>query len=100
MEAGADEVCRTWSLLGNFPVENKARYSEKELLLHTGAASAGALKAPCAMVPLNPNELRRDVEREPMRFVSTRAAASTGAWNDAMIDRRCAFSLRRAVEAS
>jgi len=44
------------------------------------------------MVPLNPNELRRDVETDPIPFASTRAAASTGAWNDAIINR-CAFSL-------
>ena len=43
------------------------------------------------MVPLNPNELRR----EPLNFV-VRGITSTGIWNgfDATIDDRCAFSLR------
>ena len=86
------EPRRRWSPLGAFPVESEARYSEKELLLHTNGAAANKLKAPCAMVPLNPNELRRDVETDPIPFASTRAAASTGAWNDAIINR-CAFSL-------
>ena len=51
----------------------------------------GATNAPCAMVPLNPNELRR----EPPTAV-VRGATSTGIWNgfDDTIDDRCAFSLR------
>ena len=46
--------------------------------------------APCAMVPLNPNELRR----EPLAAV-VRKVTSTGIWNgfDDTIDDRCAFSL-------
>ena len=64
----------------------------------TGRASAKALKAPWAMVPLNPNELRRDADMTgPTQFSSTRATASTGVWNDDvdMIDHRCAFNLKR-----
>jgi len=43
------------------------------------------------MVPLNPNELRR----EPLEAV-VRRTTSTGVWNgfDDTIDDRCAFSLR------
>ena len=43
------------------------------------------------MVPLNPNELKR----EPLNAVE-RGMASTGIWNgfDDTIDDRCAFSLR------
>ena len=50
-----------------------------------------APNAPCAMVPLNPNELNR----EPLDTV-VRGATSTGIWNgfDDTIDDRCAFSLR------
>ena len=46
---------------------------------------------PCAMVPLNPNEL----SREPLNAV-VRGTTSTGIWNgfDNTIDDRCAFSLR------
>jgi len=44
------------------------------------------------MVPLNPNELRR----EPLAAV-VRKVTSTGIWNgfDDTIDDRCAFSLRK-----
>ena len=50
-----------------------------------------ASNAPWAMVPLNPNELKR----EPLKAV-VRATTSTGIWNgfDDTIDDRCAFSLR------
>ena len=46
------------------------------------------------MVPLNPNELRR----EPLEAV-VRRTTSTGVWNgfDDTIDDRCAFSLRKNV---
>jgi hypothetical protein len=45
--------------------------------------------APCAIVPLNPNEL----SREPLDSV-VRGTTSTGIWNgyDDTIDDRCAFS--------
>ena len=51
-----------------------------------------ASKAPCAIVPLNPNEL----SREPLEAV-VRETTSTGIWNgfDDTIDDRCAFSLRK-----
>ena len=47
--------------------------------------------APWAMVPLNPNELRRE-----LLTAVVRGATSTGIWNgfDDTIDDRCAFSLR------
>jgi hypothetical protein len=50
----------------------------------------GAPNAPCAIVPLNPNEL----SREPLNAV-VRGTTSTGIWNgfDDAIDDRCAFSL-------
>ena len=50
-----------------------------------------ASNAPCAIVPLNPNEL----SREPLEAV-VRRPTSTGIWNgfDDTIDDRCAFSLR------
>ena len=49
-----------------------------------------ASNAPCAIVPLNPNELKR----EPLDAV-VREITSTGIWNgfDDTIDDRCAFSL-------
>ena len=49
------------------------------------------MNAPWAIVPLNPNELRR----EPLDAV-VREVTSTGIWNgfDDTIDDRCAFSLR------
>ena len=60
------------------------------LLARTGA------NAPCAMVPLKPNELSRDVHYAPVR--ATRPVASTGMRNadrlDDTIDDRWAFSLR------
>ena len=51
-----------------------------------------ASNAPWAIVPLNPNELRR----EPLDAV-VRGITSTGIWNgfDDTIDDRCAFSLRK-----
>ena len=54
-------------------------------------ASFRASNAPCAMVPLNPNEL----SREPLNALA-RGATSTGIWKgfDDTIDDRCAFSLR------
>ena len=48
------------------------------------------------MVPLNPNELRRDTDKAgPITFDSIRGAASTGVWNDDddMTDDRWAFNL-------
>ena len=53
-----------------------------------------ASNAPCAIVPLNPNEL----SREPVNTV-VREITSTGIWNgfDDTIDDRCAFSLRENV---
>ena len=55
------------------------------------AALVEAWNAPCAMVPLNPNELNRE---PPIAVV--RGTTSTGIWNgfDDTIDDRCAFSLR------
>ena len=54
------------------------------------AALVEAWNAPCAMVPLNPNELNRE---PPIAVV--RGTTSTGIWNgfDDTIDDRCAFSL-------
>ena len=51
-----------------------------------------APNAPCAIVPLNPNEL----SREPLDDV-VRGITSTGIWNgfDGTIDDRCAFSLHK-----
>ena len=51
-----------------------------------------ALNAPWAIVPLNPNELRR----VPPDAV-VRGTTLTGIWNgfDDTIDDRCAFSLRK-----
>ena len=52
------------------------------------------------MVPLKPNELRRDAQRQslPSSHRPTRAAASTGIQNDECfvdtIDDRWAFNLR------
>ena len=56
------------------------------------AALVEIWNAPWAIVPLNPNELRR----EPLGAV-VRGATSTGIWNgfDDTIDDRCAFSLRK-----
>ena len=57
-------------------------------------------KAPCAMVPLKPNELRRDVHRAWLLLETSpvRATASTGIRNDDRvddtIDDRWAFNLR------
>ena len=54
-----------------------------------------AWNAPCAMVPLKPNELSRDV-----RYVYVaRGSTSTGIWNglDATIDDRCTFSLEERI---
>ena len=51
-----------------------------------------ASNAPCAMVPLNPNELSRESLDAVVREIT-----STGIWNgfDDTIDDRCAFSLRK-----
>ena len=56
------------------------------------AALVETRNAPCAIVPLNPNEL----SREPLDTVR-RGTTSTGSWNgfDDTIDDRCAFSLRK-----
>ena len=50
-----------------------------------------ASKAPWAMVPLNPNELSRELFDAVVR-----GTTSAGIWNglDDTIDDRCAFSLR------
>ena len=50
-----------------------------------------ASNAPWAMVPLNPNELSRE-----LLAAVVRETTSTGIWNgfDDTIDDRCAFSLR------
>ena len=52
------------------------------------------LNAPCAMVPLNPNELSRELIDAVVR-----GTTSTGIWNgfDDTIDDRCAFSLHKNV---
>ena len=51
-----------------------------------------ASNAPCAIVPLNPNELKRELFEAVVR-----GTTSTGIWNgfDDTIDDKCAFSLRR-----
>ena len=53
-----------------------------------------AWNAPWAMVPLNPNELKRE-----LLDAIIRGATSTGIWNgyDDTIDDRCTFSLRRKI---
>ena len=53
-----------------------------------------ASNAPCAIVPLNPNELSRELFDAVVRETT-----STGIWNgfDDTIDDRCAFSLREGV---
>ena len=50
-----------------------------------------ASNAPCAMVPLYPNELNREPPNAVVREIT-----STGIWNgfDDTIDNKCAFSLR------
>ena len=55
------------------------------------AALVEIWNAPCAMVPLNPNELSRELFDAVVR-----GTTSTGIWNgfDDTIDDRCAFSLR------
>ena len=68
--------------------------------MHDKCAPARPANAPWAMVPLNPNELRRDVDkaRDASRMWrdSIRAAASTGVRNgdDDAIEDKCAFSLK------
>jgi hypothetical protein len=53
-----------------------------------------ASKAPWAMVPLNPNELSRELFDAVVR-----GSTSAGIWNglDDTIDDRCAFSLRKNI---
>ena len=67
------------------------RYSDvvESLLIDTIVFRAS--NAPCAIVPLNPNELSRELFDAVVRVIT-----STGIWNgfDATIDDRCAFSLR------
>ena len=57
-------------------------------------ADLRATNAPWAMVPLNPNELKRE-----LLDAIIRGATSTGIWNgyDDTIDDRCTFSLRRKI---
>ena len=54
-----------------------------------------AANAPCAMVPLKPNELSRDVCEVDV----ARGSTSTGIWNglDVTIDNRCTFNLKMSV---
>ena len=61
-------------------------------MLCAACARPSDSNAPCAIVPLNPNELRR----EPLNDV-VRETTSAGIWNgfDDTIDDRCAFSLRK-----
>ena len=65
------------------------------LVLRVDVSLISVENAPWAMVPLNPNELRREL------LLSTEVAAreitSTGIWNgfDDTIDDKCAFSLRK-----
>ena len=71
----------------------RLRYKDKELLvLCVDGILIFVANAPCAIVPLNPNEL----SREPLDSV-VRGTTSTGIWNgyDDTIDDRCAFSLRK-----
>ena len=91
-----DSRCR-WSLGASLPNESEPRYCERERALRYAGVPDTPANAPCAMVPLKPNELRRDVDKTgPPRLASTRAAASTGVWkDDDMIDDRWAFSLKQ-----
>ena len=61
-------------------------------MLRVDCGFISVANAPCAMVPLNPNEL----SREPLD-AAVRGTTSTGIWNgfDDTIDDRCAFSLRK-----
>ena len=60
-------------------------------MLCAACARPSDSNAPCAIVPLNPNELRRETLDAVMRETT-----SAGIWNgfDDTIDDRCAFSLR------
>ena len=82
----------------------RSRYNEGvcDFCMFRGVAPCSA-NAPCAMVPLKPNELRRQQLKIVLLSSTTwcrliRAASSTGAQNDAAgadtMDDRCAFSLR------
>ena len=69
------------------------RNSDANNLLHLMALVASSnANAPCAMVPLKPNELSRDATVASI----PRGSTSAGMRNDPddRIDARCAFSLR------
>ena len=71
----------------------RLRYKDKELLvLRVDVSLIFVENAPCAIVPLNPNELSRELFDAVVR-----ATTSTGIWNGFAdtIDDRCAFSLRK-----
>ena len=59
-----------------------------------------AANAPCAIVPLKPNELSREICYDPSSVLyMARGSISTGIWNglEDTIDDRCTFSLEKRI---
>ena len=73
----------------------RPRYRDVETPLLFDTPELLAANAPCAIVPLKPNELSRDVRWA----YAARGNISTGIWNgfDDTIDDRCTFSLKEKI---
>ena len=64
----------------------------------SGAVELYAANAPCAIVPLKPNELSREICYDPSSVLyMARGSIYTGIWNgfEDTIDDRCTFSLKK-----
>jgi hypothetical protein len=75
----------------------RPRYRDLDTPDVSKTAELLAANAPCAMVPLKPNELSREICYNGSVLCMARGNTSTGIWNgfEDTIDDRCTFSLRR-----
>ena len=75
----------------------RPRYRDADTPDLAETAELLAANAPCAIVPLKPNELSREICYDSLSVpYIARGSTSTGIWNglDATIDERCTFSLK------
>jgi len=79
----------------------RLRYGDVDTPVVIDTPALLAANAPCAMVPLKPNELRRDICYDLLSSPA-RGRTSTGIWNgfDDTIDDRCTFSLKGRISGN
>ena len=78
----------------------RPRYRDLDTLVLSDAVERLAANAPCAIVPLKPKELSREICYDSLSVLyMTRGNTSTGIWNglDDTIDDRCTFSLKKRI---